>query len=140
MWPQMVFLVIAIIAVAFLALVAMVLGGKRRHQFDVEAYQTRWLKIENSLEKGDERSYRLAIIDADKLVDKALNEMGIPGKSMGEKLKKIGDKLPDIQKLWHAHKLRNQIVHREDDFEISYEEARRALMIFRQTLKNLGAI
>lgn len=137
--PQMVFLVIAIVAVGLLALVAMVLGGKHRHSFNVQEYQTRWLKIENSLEKGDERSYRLAIIDADKLVDRALNEMGIPGKSMGEKLKKIGNRLPDIQKLWHAHKLRNQIVH-ESDFEISYNQARQALSIFRQTLKNLGAI
>lgn len=139
MWPQMVFLVIAIMAVAVLALVAMVVGGKHRHQFNVEEYQTRWLKIEHSLEKSDERSYRLAIIDADKLVDRALNEMGIPGQSMGEKLKKIGDKLPEIQKLWYAHKLRNRIVH-GDDFNISYDETRRALMIFRQTLKHLGAI
>jgi len=139
MWPQIVFLAIAILAVGFLALVAMVLSGKRRHQFDVEAYQTRWLKIENGLEKGNESSYRLAVIDADKLVDKALTEMGIPGQSMGDKLKKIGNRLPDIQKLWHAHKLRNQIVH-TDDFNISYDEARRALSIFRQTLKNLGAI
>jgi len=139
MWPQIVFLAIAILAVGFLALVAMILSGKRRHQFDVEAYQTRWLKIENSLEKGNESSYRLAVIDADKLVDKALTEMGIPGQSMGDKLKKIGDRLPDIQKLWHAHKLRNQVVH-ADDFNISYDEARRALAIFRQTLKNLGAI
>lgn len=137
--PQMVFLVIAIVAVGLLALVAMVLGGKHRHSFNVQEYQTRWLKIENSLEKDDERSYRLAIIDADKLVDRALNEMGIPGKSMGEKLKKIGNRMPDIQKLWQAHKLRNQIVH-ESDFEISYNQARQALSIFRQTLKNLGAI
>ncbi len=137
--PQMVFLVIAIVAVGLLALVAMVLGGKHRHAFNVQEYQTRWLKIENSLEKGDERSYRLAIIDADKLVDKALNEMGIPGQSMGEKLKKIGNRMPDIQKLWQAHKLRNQIVH-ESDFEINYNQARQALSIFRQTLKNLGAI
>lgn len=139
MWPQMVFLVIAIVAVAFLALVAMVLGSKRRHEFNKQEYQTRWLKIENSLEKGDERTYRLAVLDADKLVDRALKEMGIPGQSMGEKLKKIGDRLPDINKLWHAHKLRNQIVH-ESDFRISYNEARQALVIFRQTLKNLGAI
>lgn len=139
MWPQMVFLAIAILAVGFLALVAMVLSGKRRHQFDIEAYQTRWLKIENSLEKGNESSYRLAVIDADKLVDKALTEMGVAGQSMGDKLKKVGNRLPDIQKLWHAHKLRNQIVH-TDDFNISYDEARRALLIFRQTLKNLGAI
>ena len=56
MWPQMIFLVIAIIAVALLALVAMVLGGKHRHEFDVQAYQTRWLKIENGLNKTNQSS------------------------------------------------------------------------------------
>lgn len=139
MWPQMVFLVIAIIAVALLALVAMVLSGKRRHSFDVEEYQTRWLKIENGLSRDDPRSYNLSVIEADKLLDRALNEMGLPGKSMGERLKKIGNRLPDINRVWYAHKLRNQIVH-ETDFELSYDQAWQALQIFRKALKNLGAI
>lgn len=137
--PQMIFLVIAIIAVALLALVAMALSGKRRHEFDKQEYQTRWLKIENGLERSDRRSYNFTVLEADKLLDRALNEMGIPGKSMGEKLKKIGDKMPEINRIWQAHKLRNQIVH-ESDFELSYEQARRALAIFRQALKDLGAI
>lgn len=137
--PQMIFLVIAIVAVALLALVAMVLTGKRRHEFNVQEYQTRWLKIENGLDKDDPRSYNLAVLEADKLLDKALTEMGLPGQSMGERLKKIGDRLPDINKVWQAHKLRNQIVH-ESDFSVNYGQARQALMIFRQALKNLGAI
>lgn len=137
--PQMVFLVIAIVAVALLALVAMILTGKRRHEFNVQEYQTRWLKIENGLVNGDLRSYNYSVLEADKLLDKALKEMGIPGDSMGEKLKKIGNKMPNIQKIWHAHKLRNQIVH-ESDFTINYNQARQALMIFRQALKDLGAI
>ncbi len=137
--PQMVFLVIAIVAVALLALVAMILTGKRRHEFNVQEYQTRWLKIENGLDKDDPRSYNFAVLEADKLLDKALTEMGLPGQSMGERLKKIGDKMPDIQKIWQAHKLRNQIVH-ESDFSVNYQQARQALMIFRQALKNLGAI
>lgn len=139
MWPQVVFLVIAIIAVALLALIAMVLSGKRRHEFDKQAYQTRWLKIENGFDKDDRRSYNFSVLEADKLLDKALNEMGVPGKSMGEKLKKLGDRMPDLNKVWYAHKLRNQIVH-ESDFEVSYEQARQALSIFRQALKNMGAI
>ena len=137
--PQMVFLVIAIVAVALLVLVAMVLSGKRRHTFDVQEYQTRWLKIENSLDKDNRRSYGMAVLDADKLLDRALNEMGIPGKSMGEKLKKLGNRMPDLNKVWFAHKLRNQIAH-DSDFEINYNQARQALTIFRQALKNLGAI
>ncbi len=137
--PQMIFLVIAIVAVALLALVAMILTGKRRHEFNVQEYQTKWLKIENSLEKNDPRSYNFAVLEADKLLDKALMEMGLPGQSMGERLKKIGDKMPDINRIWQAHKLRNQIVH-ESDFTVNYNQARQALMIFRQALKNLGAI
>lgn len=137
--PQMVFLVIAIVAVALLALVAMILSGKRRHEFNKQEYQTRWLKIENGLDRNDRRSYNFTVLEADKLLDKALNEMGIPGKSMGEKLKKIGDKMPEINRIWQAHKLRNQIVH-ESDFELSYEQARRALVIFKQALRDLGAI
>lgn len=139
MWPQMFFLVVAIVAVALLALVAMLLGGKRRHQFDVQAYQTRWLKIENGLERSDPRSYNYSILEADKLLDKALNEMGLPGQSMGERLKKLGDRLPNLNRVWYAHKLRNQIVH-EDDFRVNYEQARQALNIFKQALKDLGAI
>lgn len=139
MWPQMIFLVIAIIAVALLALTAMVLGGKRRHSFDVQEYQTKWLKIENGLNKGDKRSYNLSVLEADKLFDKALNEMGIPGQSMGEKLKKLGNRLPDINKIWYAHKLRNQIAH-ESEFQVNYDDAKHALKIFRQALKNIGAI
>lgn len=139
MWPQMVFLVIAIVAAALLILVLMILGSKRRHEFDKQAYQTRWLRIENGLERDDPRSLSFAVLEADKLLDKALNEMGIPGKSMGEKLKKLGNKMPDLQKVWQAHKLRNQIVH-ESDFHVNYNQARQALAIFKQALKNLGAI
>lgn len=139
MLPQMVFLVIAIVAVLLLALVAMILTGKRGHSFNVEEYQTRWLKIENSLSKNNARSYGMAVIEGDKLLDRALQEMGVAGKSMGERLKKIGNKLPEINQIWYAHKLRNQIAH-ESDYDISYEQARKALTIFRQALKDLGAI
>ncbi len=138
MWPQMIFLVIAIVAVALFVLVAMMLSSKR-HQFDKEAYQARWLKIENGLEESDPRSYNFSVLEADKLLDKALNEMGVSGKSMGEKLKKLGNGTLDLNKVWYAHKLRNQIVH-ESDFEVSYNQARQALGIFRQALKDLGAI
>lgn len=139
MWPQMVFLVIAIVAVALLALIAMVVGGKRRHTFDVQAYQTKWLKIENGLVKGDKRSYNMSVLEADKLFDKALNEMGVPGQTMGERLKKLGNNLPDVNKIWYAHKLRNQIAH-ESEFQVNYDDAKNALRIFRQALKNIGAI
>lgn len=139
MWPSVLFLVIAIVAVGLLALVAMTLMGKRRHDFNVEEYQTRWLKIENSLIKGQRQTYNLAVLNADKLLDRALIELGLPGKTMGERMKRVNDRFSKVNAVWYAHKLRNQIAH-EPDFELDYDEASRALAAFRQSLKDLGAI
>lgn len=139
MWSPAVFLIIAIFAIGLFALVAIILRGKHKHHFDVEEYQTRWLKIENNLVKGDPRTYSMAVINADKLLDKALQEMGVSGKTMGERMKRIGNHFSELNRVWYAHKLRNQIAH-EEDFEISYAETSKALAAFRQALKDLGAI
>lgn len=139
MWSPAVFLIIAIFAIGLFALVAIILRGKHKHHFNVEEYQTRWLKIENNLVKGDPRTYSMAVINADKLLDKALQEMGVSGKTMGERMKRIGNHFSELNHVWYAHKLRNQIAH-EEDFEISYAETSKALAAFRQALKDLGAI
>lgn len=134
-----VYLIVAVIAVGILILIAMSLSSKKGYTFDVEEYQTRWLKIENSLVKNDPRTYSLAIIEADKLLEHAMHEMGVPGRTMGENLKKIGNRFTKLNSVWSAHKLRNQIAH-ERDFEPEYSQAQRALAAFRQALKDLGAI
>ena len=109
------------------------------HSFDVEEYQTRWLKIENGLIKTEPRSYAIAILEADKLLDRAMREMGITGKTMGERLKHADRRFSDINSVWRAHKLRNQLAH-ESDFELSYVTTTQALTSFRRALKDLGAI
>ena len=131
--------ILAIIIVAILVIVAMVLTGKRAHRFNVEEYQTKFLKIENGLNKDNAASFITTIISADKLLDKAMTEMGIPGKTMGDKLKKAGNRFSDINAVWRAHKLRNAIAH-EDDLEISFKQALGALVIYKRALKDLGAI
>lgn len=137
--PSIIFLAIAIVAVGILALIAMTLSNKHNYTFDVEEYQTKWLKIENGLIKNDPRTYNISVIDADKLLDKALNEMGTPGKTMGERMKRVNDRFERPNAVWSAHKLRNQIAH-EHGFETDYGQAHRALSAFRQALKDLGAI
>ena len=131
--------IIAILIVAVLVFVAILLTGKRGYTFNREAYQTRFLTIENKLKQDNPASFQLSIIEADKLLDKAMNEMGIPGKTMGDRLKKSGEKLTDLNAVWRAHKLRNAIAH-ESDLEIGYKHAMNALAIYKHALKDLGAI
>ena len=132
--------IIAILIVAVLIFIAILLTGKRGgHHFNKEAYQTKFLAIENKLNKESSATFMAAVIEGDKLLDKAMIEMGIPGKTMGDRLKRANDKFSDINAVWRAHKLRNALAH-ESDLEITYRQAASALVIYKQALKDLGAI
>ncbi len=131
--------IIAILIVAVFVFVAILLTGKHKYRFDIEAYQARFLAIENKLTRDNPATFMNAVIEGDKLLDRALNEIGVPGKTMGEKLKKAGDKFSNIDAVWHAHKLRNTVAH-ETDFDITYKQAATALLAYKQALKDLGAI
>ena len=131
--------IFAVLIVAVLVFVAILLTGKRGYHFDVEAYQVRFLEIENRLKQDNPASYITTIINGDKLLDKAMIEMGIPGKTMGDRLKKAGGRFTNLNAVWRAHKLRNAVAH-ETDLEISYKQAFNALAVYKQALKDLGAI
>lgn len=131
--------VLAVLIVAILVFIAIPLTSKRGHHFDKEAYQAKFLAIENKLDKDNPATYMTSIIEADKLLDKALMEAGAPGKTMGDRLKRSGGRFSDINAVWRAHKLRNAIAH-ESDLEVGYKQANNALLVYKQALKDLGAI
>ncbi|MBR5027323.1 hypothetical protein IKX64_01895 [Candidatus Saccharibacteria bacterium] len=131
--------IVAIIIVGALIFVAILLTGKRNYHLNTEFYQSKFLAIESRLQKENPASYTLSIIEADKLLDKALMEVGLVGKTMGDRLKKSNDRFSDINAVWHAHKLRNAIAH-DADFEIGFTQAKNALSTYKQALKDLGAI
>lgn len=137
--PSIFFLLVAILFVGILIFIAIGLTGHRNYKFDVEEFQSDFLAIENSLTRENQLSYNAVVIEADKLLDKALMELGVPGKTMGERLKRSGAKFTQLNSVWYAHKLRNQIAH-ERGFQLDYHQARHALSTFRQALKDLGAI
>lgn len=131
--------IIAVLIVGVMILVAMMMTKKRNYRFNKEKYQTKFLSIENGLSKNNAATFMKTVIDGDKLLDKAMVEMGIPGKNMGERLKHSKDKFSDINAVWRAHKLRNALAH-ESDLEITYRQAQAALAIYKKALKELGAI
>lgn len=138
MEASLIILFAAIIVIGVL-LFALITLGKRGSTLDVEKYRVKWLAIEQSVKRDNEASYHLAILNADKLVDQALRDKGYKGQTMGDRLKSARGKLPHRNELWAAHKLRNKIAH-ESDVRVSYDQTRRALVSFKITLKDLGAI
>jgi hypothetical protein len=95
-----------------------------------------WAKILARLETGNEDEYKLAIIEADSMLDEFLKRMGYAGETLGEKLKLLtASIIPSIDSLWEAHRIRSDIVH-DPDYRISMEEARRVLAIYEQAFRH----
>ena len=130
----------SILVVGILIFVAIILTGKRKYTFNKLEYQTDFLAIENSLTKENPQSYNMSVVEGDKLLDKALMEMCLSGRTMGDRLKKCGrEKFSQTNAVWNVHKLRNQIAH-EPGFKLEYHQAKHALAVYRQALRDLGAI
>jgi hypothetical protein len=100
--------------------------------------QESWHKIEEYFYRGGESDLKVAILEADKLLNDALREAGVMGVQFGDRLKKATpQQIPNLNELWQAHKLRNQIAH-EPNFKLKRDLAEKALDIYETTLKNLG--
>ena len=112
--------------------------GARKRQLDVDWYQQQWQGIELQSKDG-EAGKLLAIVNADKLLDKAMRDLAFKGDTMGARLKQYPQQFSDINGIWNAHKLRNRIAH-DHNVHVSMEEVDRALNQLKIGLKNLGAL
>jgi len=107
--------------------------------FGLKKIVKQWAKIKGRLETGLESEYKLAIIEADSLLNETLERMGYQGETLGERLKNItSDILPNLEQVWQSHKIRNNIVH-DPDYTLSLDEAKKALAIYEKALLDLGA-
>jgi len=101
--------------------------------------QAKWLKIEQSLVQGEQASYHLAVLEADKFLDFILRAGRFKGETMADRMRSAEKHFKNKNAVWAAHKLRNQIAH-ETDFEANYGQAMKALLNYKQGLKDLGAL
>jgi len=105
-----------------------------------KVFDERWKPVEEKMELDDESAWKLAVIEADKILDDVLKRIGFQGEDMGERLKQITrDQLASIDEVWQAHKIRNNIVH-TPDFQINKSQAQRAIEIYQKALEDMEAL
>lgn len=108
--------------------------------YGVRKFAKQWAKILSKLETGSEAEYKLAVIEADSLINDILEQEGYKGENLEEKLKKINKFfLPNMEELSQAHLVRNNIVY-DPDYKLSLSEAKNILLIYEKALKDLEAI
>ena len=112
--------------------------------FSFRPYGTRkvekdWAKITARLETDLESEWKLAVIEADSILNDILMKMGFGGETLGERLDRLtAVTLPNLQQIREAHKIRNNIVH-DPDYRVSSDEAKRVVGIYEQALRDLQA-
>ena len=91
----------------------------------------RWQRIVDHAESEHPNDWRIAILEADTVLDEMLDRMGYRGGSVGEKLKQVEPS--DFQTLnsaWEAHKVRNRIAH-DSEHPLSQREVKRVIALYK---------
>ncbi|PIR45515.1 MAG: hypothetical protein COV09_01050 [Candidatus Vogelbacteria bacterium CG10_big_fil_rev_8_21_14_0_10_50_13] len=110
---------------------------------DLEAKTYRneqWDNLLKYLESENSSDWKLAILEADKLLDKMVEKMGYPGANLGERLRVIepSDFLT-LQEAWEAHKIRNRIAH-EAQYQLTEHEARKTIGLYEKVFREFHYI
>jgi len=101
----------------------------------------RWEVVENHLNSTNSAEWRLAIIEADSILDDMVKKMGYDGVSLGERLKSVeASDFNSVQSAWEAHKVRNQIAHEGAGFELTHREAKRIIGLYEDVFKEFEYI
>ncbi|HET8581485.1 MAG TPA: hypothetical protein VFL98_03395 [Candidatus Paceibacterota bacterium] len=103
--------------------------------------QKRWARIETQIASDNENEWRLAILEADIMLDEALERAGYTGDTIGDKLKSAqrGD-FKTLDLAWDAHKVRNHIAHRGTAHDLNQREAKRVIGEYEQVFHEFNFI
>jgi len=101
----------------------------------------RWHYIQTLIESPNDSDWRVAIIEADSLMEEMLKERGISGNTVSELLEGAKSSgYQSIQDAWDAHLVRNQIAHQGSDFPLTQIEGRRVIKMFQNFFEELRVI
>ena len=101
----------------------------------------KWLKVLEHTNSNNSADWRLAIIEADVMLDELLRTLGYPGEGIGERLKGVDSTdMLTLDNAWEAHKVRNRIAHAGSDFELNERETKRVIALFESVFREFQYI
>ena len=109
-------------------------GAKRESSVSIETQ--RWARIMEKINSENEADWKVAILEADAILEDIVGTMNLAGLSMGDKLKNVepSDFLT-LESAWEAHKTRNAIAHDIDGVPLSRREAQRVIALYEKVLR-----
>ncbi|OGI83334.1 hypothetical protein A2997_02480 [Candidatus Nomurabacteria bacterium RIFCSPLOWO2_01_FULL_36_10b] len=97
----------------------------------------RWQNVEALFQSSNPNDWRVAIIEADTMLDDLITSLGYKGENLGERLKSIPPAtFPALQLAWEAHKIRNRIAHQGIDYPLQPGEAWHVFKLFQAVFRD----
>ncbi len=104
-----------------------------------EIFREQWFEILNFFENAPQEKLKLAVFAADNLINKILQEIGISGDDLGQKLLKLDESsLESINDLIEAHKFKTELEKKDVYFD--KKEIEETLKKYEKFLKEIGII
>jgi len=108
--------------------------------YGIERISKKWQEIKSRLDSPSEAEHKLAVIEAEDILDNILKRMGYKGETLEERLNQLSPfQLPTIGEILEVHKIRNNIIY-DPDYRLSLEQAKKILEIYEKTFKDLQAL
>lgn len=99
----------------------------------------RWQAITAMFQSNDPTAWRMAIIDADAMMEDLCTSLGFEGQNFGDKLKSMQQaRVPWVQSAWDVHILRNKLAHEGSRYPLNNREAYQAFKVYESIFYETG--
>jgi hypothetical protein len=104
-------------------------------QEETKQHHAGWQVVENLVESDSPNDWRIAIMEADGMLEDATRQVKGRGETLGERLKSLNpNNFKTLQSAWDAHKVRNILAHGGMSYDLSQREARRVIGLYEKVL------
>lgn len=151
-WAKIIFSLIAIFFI--IVIIYSIMMGREVHhkeKHDLKKFIVRepskkvdnekWLKVMEHINSTNSSDWRVAIIEADTILDEMIIKMGYIGDNLGDRLKKVEPSdFETLNDAWEAHKVRNSIAHEGSNFVLSHDQAKKVIGKYERVFREFKYI
>ena len=106
-----------------------------------QTHNERWRTVLGYIVSVNEGDWKLAVIEADGMLEALLEQLGFKGASMSDRLKAAStDSFRSLSTAWEVHTVRNRIAHEGALFLLSQHEAKRVIALYEGIFRQYGYI